>query len=270
MTDLDRHASRPPGRDLADVPPLARRRSGRYELRAVADEAALDAVLRLRYRVFNLELGEGLAASQATGRDEDRFDRQCHHLLVEDREAGEVIGTYRLQSAAMAVRGLGFYADGEYDLGTLPAEVLSRSVEIGRACIARQHRNRTVLFLLWQGVAEALLAAGGRYLFGCCSLTSQDPEVGLAAAAELDRAGWRHPSLWVPARPGRVCAGAPLASPARAVELPLLFRTYLRYGARVVSPPAIDREFKTIDFLVLLDVETLDDWSRRAFFAPRA
>ncbi|MGH9464818.1 MAG: GNAT family N-acetyltransferase [Thermoanaerobaculia bacterium] len=270
MTDVEVLPSLPASASLASSAPVARRRSGRYELRAVSDEAALDAVQRLRYRVFNLELGEGLASSRASGRDEDRFDRQCHHLLVEDREVGEVVGTYRLQTAAMAAAADGFYCDGEYDLGALPARVSERALEIGRACIAREHRNRTVLFLLWQGLAEALVAAGGRYLFGCCSLASQDPSVGLVAAARLEREGWRHPHLWVPARDRHACVAPPGPAAPTAVELPALFRSYLRYGARVASPPAIDREFKTIDFLVLLDIETLDVWSRRMFFAPPA
>ena len=51
-----------------------------------------------------------------------------------------------------------------------------------------------------------------------------------------------------------------------AIELPSLFRTYLRYGTLVCGPPAIDREFKTIDFLVLLDSEALDPRSRALFF----
>jgi putative hemolysin len=173
-----------------------------------------------------------------------------------------------MQSAAMAVAGRGFYSDGEYDLGALPAAVRTRSLEIGRACIGRGHRNGAVLFLLWQGLAEALAATGGRYLFGCCSLTTQDPAVGAAAARRLER--FRHPSIWVPTRPGHECEAPPGAGRGLGAELPALFRTYLRYGARVVSPPAIDRDFKTIDFLVLLDVESLDEMSRRRFLVPTA
>ena len=35
---------------------------------------------------------------------------------------------------------------------------------------------------------------------------------------------------------------------------PRLFRAYLDISARVCGPPAIDREFKTIDFLTLVDL----------------
>ena len=37
-------------------------------------------------------------------------------------------------------------------------------------------------------------------------------------------------------------------------------------GAQVCSEPAIDREFGVIDFLIVLDVEKLDDRTRKRMF----
>ena len=53
---------------------------------------------------------------------------------------------------------------------------------------------------------------------------------------------------------------------AAALELPPLFEIYLRYAGRVCGPPIIDREFKTVDFFVLFDVEALAPRARRLFF----
>ena len=39
---------------------------------------------QLRFEVFSLELGEGLAESYATGLDVDPFDEVCDHLIVEE------------------------------------------------------------------------------------------------------------------------------------------------------------------------------------------
>ena len=216
----------------------------------------LDSVLRLRFEVFNLELGEGLASSFATGRDLDPFDEFCHHLMVEDQDAGVVVGTYRMQTSEVARRGIGFYSAGEFDLSRLPQDVVERSVEIGRACIAKAYRNRSVLFLLWRGLAEYLTFQRKRYLFGCCSVTAQDPEVGLRVLEDLKMGDHLHPTFRVDPLPGLECsASAP--APAGSAPLPILFRTYLRYGARICGPPAIDRAFGTIDFLTLLDIEAL-------------
>src|SRR5687767_14329914 len=71
-------------------------RTGRYELRFARNLDDLHAVERLRFEVFNLELGEGLDSAYATGRDEDDLDAACHHLMVIERETEQVVGTYRL------------------------------------------------------------------------------------------------------------------------------------------------------------------------------
>ena len=237
---------------------------GRYELRYVRSLVELDRVLRLRYEVFNLELGEGLEESHATGKDEDEFDRFCHHLMVTERRSGRVIGTYRLQTIEMARAHRGLYTDREFVLSELPAEILDRGVELGRACIAKDHRNRRPLFLLWKGLAHYMRTNGKRYLFGCSSLTSQDIAAGYSLLDEMRRKGQVDDSHFAPVREPYALAfdGRSVTPP----EVPTLFRTYLRYGAKVCGGPAIDREFKTIDFLAVLDLERLDTRTIAVFF----
>lgn len=257
--------------------------SGRWRARFARTPNELDAILRLRFEVFNLELGEGLESSQATRRDEDRFDAFCHHLLVEEKTSGAIVGTYRMQTWEMARDGCGFYSAGEFDLSRMPAEVLDDSIEVGRACIHRDHRHKQVLFLLWRGLAAYVQATRKRYLFGCSSLTSQDAAEGLRLYRQLRDAGSVHPALDVPPLPALRCAVEPAGVEGRPrggaeavegnedgdgppVHVPTLFRTYLRYGAQVVSQPALDREFKTIDYLMLIDVAGLSPRTRQVFF----
>jgi putative hemolysin len=187
--------------------------------------------------------------------------------VVDDAASGAVVGTYRIQTAAMAAAGAGFYSAGEFDLSALPPTLVDEAVEVGRACIDAEHRNRQVLFLLWQGLARYLVHNRKRYLFGCCSLTSQDPREAHALDAQLAAAGRVHPTLAVPVLPPLACpAVVDDGTPLPRVDVPTLFRTYLRYGARVCSAPAIDREFGTVDWLVLLDIDALDARSRALFF----
>jgi putative hemolysin len=47
---------------------------------------------------------------------------------------------------------------------------------------------------------------------------------------------------------------------------PRLFRAYLEVSARLCGPPAIDREFKTIDFLTLIDLRHIPDRVRTRLF----
>jgi putative hemolysin len=242
---------------------------GRYSLRFATTGQELEAAQRLRFEVFNLELGEGLEESYVTGRDEDRFDPVCHHLLVADL-ADNVVGTYRLQSSEMAAEHIGFYSADEFDLTRLPDDVLNDAVEIGRACVAKPHRNRHVLFLLWTGLARYMMHNEKRYLFGCCSLTSQDPVLGKRVMDHLEAHGHVHPTIRVAPQPDWRCYTEPFdperSIPSDEVKLPKLFSLYLRYGAKVCGAPALDRIFKTIDYLVLFDREDLDADHRATFF----
>jgi hypothetical protein len=47
---------------------------GRYRVRLAQDGTDRIAACRLRFNVFNVELGEGLSSSYSTGLDRDRFD----------------------------------------------------------------------------------------------------------------------------------------------------------------------------------------------------
>lgn len=234
---------------------------GPYRLRFAATRGDLWAVQRLRYEVFNEELGEGLAASAATGRDEDPFDHVCQHLIVEEVATGGVVGTYRMQLADLALRnaaqgasGLGLYSAGEFDLSRLPPADLARAVELGRACVHVDHRHRRVLTLLWQGVTHFGQHHGARSYFGCSSLTSQDEAEGLRFHRWLGEEGYLHPELGVEPLPPFRCSAPPEALVGPAPKVPKLFGTYLRIGAKVLGPPAIDREFGTIDFLTWIEL----------------
>ena len=101
---------------------------GKYLVRFARTLEEIEAALKLRFEIFNLELGEGLASSFQTGRDRDQFDATCHHLIVLDKETDRVVGTYRLQTLEMVGSAERFYSSGEFDLTRLPREVVAESV----------------------------------------------------------------------------------------------------------------------------------------------
>jgi putative hemolysin len=224
-----------------------------YRLRLAADEKDVRAAQLLRFMVFNVELREGLEQSYATCLDADAFDPVCDHLLVEDTKSGEVIGTYRLQTGERAKRNRGYYSEQEFDFG--PYERLRREIlELGRACVHSSHRTLTVLSLLWKGIANYSALNSCRYLIGCSSLTTQNPAVGMAAYEDMQR--YLVPEeLRTKPLPAFACATD--HPPVPPPKIPKLLAAYLTFGARICGPPAMDREFKTIDFLTLQDLHSL-------------
>ncbi|HUI73465.1 MAG TPA: GNAT family N-acyltransferase [Candidatus Acidoferrum sp.] len=217
----------------------------------------------LRYLVFNRELREGLDSSEKTGLDRDSFDLICDHLMVRDVAKELVVGTYRLQSGYRAKGNLGYYSEQFFDFSPFES-VRGKLLELGRACIHPDYRNTIVLQLLWKGIANYARRAGSRFLLGCSSLPTQDQSEALALYHALkDKHLARREFQTVPQR-GCRCVSSAEYTPIPPV--PRLFRAYLDISARVCGPPAIDREFKTIDFLTLLDLKELPERVRSRFF----
>lgn len=233
---------------------------GRYQIRLAQSLPEREAACRLRFRVFNIELGEGLISSYSTGMDQDKFDLFCDHLVVEDRSRGEIVGTYRMQSGITAARHLGYYSAQEFDFA--PYEPIRDQVlELGRASIDRDHRSSEVLTLLWRGIAQYSKFYGLRYLIGCSSLTSQDPQAGWQMYSQLSQF-LVAPDLRTIPLPRYAL---PLAAGSMPVKVPKLIKTYIAVGAKICGAPAWDREFGTIDFLTLLDLAHLTPAARNRF-----
>ncbi len=259
---------------------------GRYRVRLAETAEDRLAACRLRFKVFNIELGEGLESSYQTGLDIDRFDRVCEHLLVEDKQeenpARRIVGTYRMQSGITAERNLGYYSEQEFSFA--PYEPLRAGIlELGRASIDREHRTPEVLMLLWRGIAQYATDMGLRYLIGCSSLNSKDPAEGWQMYRQLEQ--YRvSPEFATEPTAAYACPveheGRYAQPPAHqedqtpqtqlsdSVKVPKLLKTYLAIGARIGGPPAWDREFGSIDFLTLLDLQSISPSARHRFLTP--
>jgi len=223
----------------------------------------IQAAQALRFQVFNLELNEGLAQSYATGLDADPYDAVCDHLLVEHVVSGQIVGTYRLQTGSTAKQNLGYYCEQEFHFSVYEPW-RNQIVELGRACVHRQHRNLFVLGLLWKGIADYAHKRDARYLIGCSSLTSQAPADGASAYTELCRNHLAEPQWRTDPLPSHECPLHEVTEERAAI--PKLLRAYLTVGAKICGPPALDRQFKTIDFLSMLDIDSLSASTRARFF----
>jgi putative hemolysin len=233
-----------------------------YAARLARNAGEIRDAQTLRFEVFNLELNEGLAQSYESGFDEDPFDAVCDHLIVEHLPSQQIVGTYRLQTGANAAKNLGYYCAQEFAFEVFEP-LRAEMVELGRACVHRQHRNLVVLGMLWKGIADYARQHGARYLFGCSSITSQEPAVGASAYSDLCRKHLVEPRWRTRPLDAFDCSLNQLA--AEAVQIPKLLRAYLTLGAKICGPPALDRQFKTIDFLTLLDLETMPSLARQRF-----
>lgn len=241
-----------------------------YEVRLARDEEDLAAAQRLRFEVFNRELKLGLAGSFAAGLDQDTFDRYCDHLIVVNRRDESVVGTYRLLPSDR-VPSFGYYSETEFQLENVK-RAGGRLLELGRSCVAPDHRSGRVIQMLFGGIAAYAQARGSETLMGCASVRGNDIDELRGIFSFVHRFHWADSRFRVRPRRGFDLPGieTPVEFDGTEVfrKLPPLFRGYLRLGAKICGPPVFDRQFGTTDFFLILSVRDVAQRYGRRFF-PR-
>jgi putative hemolysin len=240
----------------------------RYTLLLSTDPALIEAAQRLRHDVFTSEPGfevSGASPGFEAGRDADRFDEYCDHLLVREENSGELVGCYRMLPPPGAIAAGGLYTATEFDVQGLDP-LRPSLVEMGRAVVREDHRNGGVVLLMWAGILAYLDRCGYDYVTGCVSVPvqgSDDDPPGSQIRGVRDFVRRRHaaPAQYTvhPYRPVTVDGRAldDIEPPAR-VAVPPLMRGYLRLGAQICGDPAHDPDFGVGDFPALLDKRQAD------------
>ena len=155
-----------------------------FEVKIATTAEEITEAQRLRFQVFNLELNKGLQSSYERQLDVDEFDKACDHLIVRDLKSGDVVGTYRLMRGAQARRHIGFYSEKEFDL-SLVKKLDGELMELGRSCARKDFRDRALIPIMWEAIAEQVRTYNVRFLFGCGSLyTTDSAEVSAMLTAQ--------------------------------------------------------------------------------------
>jgi len=244
-------------------------RRGPLEVRLATSPAEIDAAQALRYRVFYEEMSATPdAAAKATKRDADKFDEFCDHLLVidHDRPADDaVVGCYRLLRQEVAEAHGGFYTAGEFDIAPLLAKAGpgTKFLELGRSCVLEPYRNKPTVELLWHGIMHYVAKYDMDVMFGCASFEGADPEVLAAPLSYLYHEHLTPKDWYVRALDTKFVemnkkpkSEVNLREALRA--LPPMIKGYIRAGCYIGDGAVIDRQFGTIDVLILFPVKQIN------------
>ena len=248
-------------------------RMGALEVRLAITKKDIRRAQKLRYRVF---FGEGGAIADARSalarRDICPFDRICDHMLVIDHAAKnrfgrikpKVVGTYRLLRKDAADKNGGFYSAQEFDIAPLLARHGDKNfLELGRSCVLPAYRSKRTIELLWRGIAAYVQHYRIDAMIGCASFEGANPlkhALGLSflhhhALAQGEWAARALPEQSV----GMDMISAETIDLRRALDaLPTLVRGYLRLGATFGEGAVVDRQFGTVDVLVIMPVSKID------------
>ena len=240
-----------------------------------SSDAQLRDAQRLRHAVFVTEFGaRPVAGAHASSLQYecDRFDPFCDHLLVraeptKQEPEGVVVGTCRVLRPDQALRAGGFYCDAEFDLRAL-TPILGSALEMGRSCVHPAWRSGIVIMTMWRALGQFMQGHSLNTLFGCASIWLGDGGVlanrvwEYLSVTHLAKPRWQvQPRLPVPH--SVTAPEAQLVAP----EIPPLIKGYLRCGARVLGPPALDIAFNTADLPMMLRFDDLTPRYRQHFLA---
>lgn len=242
--------------------------NSRFIVKTASSGNELRKILELRHDIYYREL---LNCDHPLKLDVDKFDFKCDHLAVIDKASGCVVGTYRLNSS---IFNDDFYSSTEFDISAIE-KLDGVKLEIGRACVHPDFRNAITISMLWKGILEYSVRTGTKWLFGCSSVKTTDSETAVRLYKYFnikphgpDRVHVRPKKLFrVPDFEKYIEKYYFNSTEDKNIDglVPPLLKFYIKSGAHICGEPALDREFKCIDFLTLLNLESVNSRIAKRF-----
>lgn len=153
----------------------------------------LHEIGRLREITFR-EVGEGTNESL----DLDKYDNYYYHMFLWDEDAQLIAGAYRmgLGTEIFAAHGIdGFYLQELFRFEPELYDMMSKSIEMGRAFIVKEYQQKPMpLFLLWKGIVHTTLRyPEHKYLIGGVSISNQFSDFSKSLMIEFMKSHYYDP-----------------------------------------------------------------------------
>lgn len=230
---------------------------GPYILTMARTKKEVLECFKLRHEVFCVEMAGNPKKSKL---DFDKYDNFCDHLIIVHEPTDEIVGTYRMNFSETSDQ---FYTESEFDITNWIENQKNPFIELGRACIEKEHRRGIVITLLWRGIAEYMKLMGAEKLIGCSSVKVSDARSAALIYKYFESTGALSEEVFKPHDKYQMkdllfwlmvfSKGLSENQLIEASEkIPSLLKSYIKAGAKVSSYPAYDEEFKCIDFATVM------------------
>jgi len=155
----------------------------------------LHEIGRLREITFR-EVGEGTNESI----DLDKYDQYYHHMFLWDDDAQVIAGAYRMGLGSQIYKKYGiegFYLHDLFRFEPELNEMMSTSIEMGRAFIIKEYQQKPMpLFLLWKGIVHTTLRyPEHKYLLGGVSISNQFSDFSKSLMIEFMKSHYYDPYI---------------------------------------------------------------------------
>jgi putative hemolysin len=232
---------------------------------------------RLREITFR-EVGEGTNHPI----DIDEFDLYYHQMFIWDDKHEKIVGAYRIGFGheIMAQYGKrGFYIHTLFRMDDSLGEFLNQSMEVGRSFVVKEYQKKPLsLFLLWKGFLYLLLKnPDHRYLIGPVSISNNYSRVSKDLIIRFIMANHFNYRIAQKIRPRHAykfrsndptinilmdCTERDINKLDKTIGdvdalnsgLPVLYKKYIRLGAKIACFNVDPKFSNCLDGLIVLDV----------------
>ncbi|MHA1541076.1 MAG: GNAT family N-acetyltransferase [Alphaproteobacteria bacterium] len=240
---------------------------GSYIVRLAKTKEEIDEVQKLVEEVFFLEEGIDPATVTQSEHDIKVINPVCDHLIVIHKESNRIVSTYRLIRREHAEKIGGFYTKSEYDLTKLlnyDGEIL----EFSRAVTHKDFRGSGTMMITWKGLAEYIKAYDVKLMFGVPSFHGIDPSKFKNEMAYLYHFHKERDEICCRSKEYADMNLVPknqINEKEAFMNLPALFKGYLRVGAKIGDGAFIDEEFDTIDVFIIVETDATNETYKKHF-----
>ena len=242
----------------------------------------LTEIGRLREITFR-EVGEGTNEEI----DLDKYDEYYRHLFLWDSQNKVLAGAYRMGMGIEVYEKYGidgFYIHELFRFEPELYEMMSKSIEMGRAFIVKEYQQKPMpLFLLWKGiVALTLQFPEYKYLIGGVSISNQFSNFSKSLMIEFMKSHYYDPYIAQFIRPKKEykvklkdadkdfvfdASQADLNKFDKIIDdiepgslrLPVLMKKYVKQNARIIAFNVDPKFNDAIDGLMYIEISKLPD-----------
>lgn len=246
--------------------------AGPYLLKFATTKKEVIECFKLRHDVFCVEMA---GQSKKVKLDFDKYDNFCDHLIIIHQHTKKIVGTYRMNFSETSDH---FYTESEFFLNPWIENQTTPFVELGRACIEKEHRRGIVISLLWRGITDYMRMMQAEKLIGCSSVMVTDARSAALIYKYFEQTGVLANEVFKPKEKYEmkdmlfwlmVFSNGLNDNQLKEAEekIPSLLKSYFKAGAKIASYPAYDEEFKCIDFVTILKRDEMAQKLVRRFSA---
>lgn len=190
--------------------------------------------------------------------DKDEYDDVCDHLIALDIDKDQVIGTYRLIKKSHLGNLNKFLTETEFNIETIKKYEL---LEVGRAVVKEEYRDGVTIGMLWKGVIRYAVAENVDIMIGTASFHGTDPMLYKNTLSYLYDNHLSPVDIRCYANKDsysklKLSDSYDLLTIKK--EMPALIKGYLNLGATIGDGAYIDKDFNSVDVLIVLVIKEIN------------